>query len=72
MSADRAGPAPSPAELRAWLGDIDVYLFDQLLKGRLATGMRVLDAGCGRGRNLAYLLRAGFQVCAVDQAPDAV
>jgi SAM-dependent methyltransferase len=64
--------APSPAELRAWLGDIDVYLFDQLLKGRLVPGMRVLDAGCGRGRNLAYLLRAGFEVCAVDGAPDAV
>jgi SAM-dependent methyltransferase len=43
-----------------------VYLFDQLLKGRLVPGMRVLDAGCGRGRNLAYLLRAGFEVCAVD------
>ncbi len=72
MSAGPARPAPSPAELRAWLGDIDVYLFDQLLKGRLAPGMRVLDAGCGRGRNLAYLLRAGFEVCAVDLAPDAV
>lgn len=72
MSAAPAGPAPSPAELRAWLGDIDVYLFDQLLKGRLEPGMRVLDAGCGRGRNLAYLLRAGFEVCAVDQAAGAV
>jgi SAM-dependent methyltransferase len=72
VSAGPARPAPSPAELRAWLGDIDVYLFDQLLKGRLAPGMRVLDAGCGRGRNLAYLLRAGFDVCAVDLAPDAV
>lgn len=72
MSAAPAGPAPSPAELRGWLGDIDVYLFDQLLKGRLAPGMRVLDAGCGRGRNLAYLLRAGFEVCAVDLAPEAV
>ena len=72
MSAGPARPAPSPAELRAWLGDLDVYLFDQLLKGRLVPGMRVLDAGCGRGRNLAYLLRAGFEVCAVDLAPDAV
>jgi SAM-dependent methyltransferase len=72
VSAAPAGPAPSPAELRAWLGDIDVYLFDQLLKGRLEPGMRVLDAGCGRGRNLAYLLRAGFDVCAVDQAAGAV
>lgn len=72
MSAGPARPAPSPAELRAWLGDIDVYLFDQLLKGRLEPGMRVLDAGCGRGRNLGYLLRAGFEVCAVDQSAGAV
>jgi len=72
VSGGPAPSAPSPAELRAWLGDIDVYLFDQLLKGRLVPGMRVLDAGCGRGRNLAYLLRAGFEVCAVDLAPGAV
>lgn len=72
MSAAPARPAPSPAELRGWLGDIDVYLFDQLLKGRLAPGMRVLDAGCGRGRNLAYLLRAGFEVCGVDRSAAAV
>lgn len=72
MSGAPAGPAPSPAELRAWLGDVDVYLFDQLLKGRLAPGMRVLDAGCGRGRNLVYLLRAGFLVSAVDRSAAAV
>lgn len=72
MSAGRLRPVPSPAELRAWLGEIDVYLFDQILKGRFVPGMRVLDAGCGRGRNLAYLLRAGFEVCAVDREPEAV
>lgn len=64
--------APSPAELRGWLGEIDVYLFDQLLKGRFTPGMRVLDAGCGGGRNLAYFLRAGFEAYAVDSAPRAV
>ena len=45
--------------LREQFDDIDIYLFDQLLRGRHAPGMRVLDAGCGRGRNLVYLLRAG-------------
>lgn len=66
------GSAPSPAELRGWLGEIDVYLLDQLLKGRFVSGMRVLDAGCGRGRNLLYLLRAGFEVHGVDRDPAAV
>jgi SAM-dependent methyltransferase len=53
-------------------GDIDIYLFDQLLKGRIRTGDRILDAGCGSGRNLIYLLRQGFDVSAVDPNPYAV
>jgi tellurite methyltransferase len=61
-----------PGDPRAWLGDTDVYVIDQLLKGRIAPGMRVLDAGCGRGRNLHYMLRARFDVRAVDADPAAV
>ncbi len=34
--------------------------------------MRILDAGCGSGRNLVYLLRAGYAVYAVDIDPQAV
>jgi len=58
--------------LQEQFGGIDVYLFDQLLKGRFDAGMRVLDAGCGPGRNLVYFLREGFDVCGVDISPDAV
>lgn len=53
-------------------GQIDIYIFDQLLRGRIARGMRVLDAGCGAGRNLVYLLRQGFDVWATDRDPAAV
>lgn len=53
-------------------GHIDIYLFDQLLRGRIAPGMRVLDAGCGSGRNLVYLLREGYDVHATDRDPLAV
>lgn len=60
------------ATLDAQFGQIDIYLFDQLLRGRIAPGMRVLDAGCGGGRNLVYLLRAGYDVHAVDASPDAI
>ncbi|OAS18052.1 class I SAM-dependent methyltransferase [Paenibacillus oryzisoli] len=53
-------------------GDIDIYLFDQLLKGRITPGMRILDAGCGSGRNLIYLLRNGYEVYAVDRSEEAI
>ena len=65
-------PSASPLALNEWFGDIDIYLFDQLLKGRLAPPMRILDAGCGHGRNLPYFFRAGFDVSAADQSPDAI
>lgn len=55
----------SPQEL---FGEIDIYLFDQLLKGRLDSQMPLLDAGCGGGRNLTYFLRSGYRVYAVDQS----
>ncbi len=53
-------------------GHIDIYLFDQLLRGRIAPGMRILDCGCGTGRNLVYLLREGYDVWATDRDPAAV
>ncbi len=60
------------SDLREQFGDIDIYLFDQLLRRRIAPGMRVLDAGCGSGRNLVYLLRSGYEVFGVDADPNAV
>jgi SAM-dependent methyltransferase len=54
------------------LGGIDIYLVDQLLRGRIRPGLRVLDAGCGGGRNLVYLLRSGYQVYGVDESAQAI
>jgi ubiquinone/menaquinone biosynthesis C-methylase UbiE len=53
-------------------GQIDIYLFDQLLKGRFTTDMSILDAGCGGGRNLVYFLRNDYKVYGVDQNAGAV
>ena len=58
--------------LQEQFGEIDIYLFDQLLKGRIAPGMRILDAGCGSGRNLVYFLREGYHVYAADADPQAL
>jgi SAM-dependent methyltransferase len=53
--------------LESQFGQIDIYLFDQLLRGRIVPGMRVFDAGCGFGRNLVYLLRSGYDVSGADE-----
>jgi tellurite methyltransferase len=53
-------------------GEIDIYLFDQLLRGRIAPGVKIFDAGCGFGRNLLYLLRAGYETFGIDADPRAV
>ena len=53
-------------------GNIDIYLFDQLLRGNFAPGMRVVDAGCGGGRNLVYLLREGYECFGVDASEEAI
>jgi tellurite methyltransferase len=60
------------SELRRSFTGIDIYLFDQLLRGGISPDMRILDAGCGSGRNLAPLLRLGFEACATDEDPHAV
>lgn len=59
-------------DLQAQFGGIDIYLFDQILRRRIAPGDRVLDAGCGFGRNLVYLLREGIEVFAADADADAI
>ena len=59
-------------DLPSTFGQIDIYLFDQLLKGRITARDCVLDAGCGSGRNLFYLLKMGCSVSAVDTNPSAV
>ena len=59
-------------DLLARLGNIDIYLFDQLLKGRIEPGRRILNAGCGGGRNIAYLLGTGCDVYCVDRSQAAI
>ena len=55
-----------PLNLQAHFGQIDIYVFDQILRGNITADMRVLDAGCGYGRNLVHLLREGCEIFALD------
>jgi tellurite methyltransferase len=60
------------SSLQEQFGPIDIYVFDQLLRGNIAPGMRILDAGCGSGRNIVYLLQEGYDISAIDENPAAV
>jgi tellurite methyltransferase len=58
--------------LQQLYGNIDIYLFDQLLKGRFDDCRKILDIGCGSGRNLHYFLQNGFDVYGIDPNPGAI
>ena len=59
-------------DLLTELGQIDVYVFDLLLRGRIRPGLRVFDAGCGGGRNLVYLMRHGYDLGGNDADSEAI
>lgn len=53
-------------------GNIDIYIFDQLLKGRFDHCKNILDVGCGSGRNLIYFLQQNFEVYGADKDAYAI
>ncbi|MCW3122249.1 MAG: SAM-dependent methyltransferase [Flavipsychrobacter sp.] len=58
--------------LQTAFGNIDIYLFDQLLKGRFDACKKVIDVGCGAGRNIVYFLKNGYEVYGIDPNADAI
>ncbi|MGK7395042.1 MAG: class I SAM-dependent methyltransferase [Candidatus Cyclobacteriaceae bacterium M3_2C_046] len=59
-------------QLNQLLGNVDLYLLDQILKGRFHPSMKILDAGSGEGRNLIYFLQQKYDVFAIDPNPSAI
>ena len=59
-------------ELNQEIGHIDLDLFDQVLKGRIMPSMKILDAGCGEGRNLHYFIKNYYEVYGIDENPAAI
>src|SRR5690349_19151250 len=65
-------PHRGSGALVAEFGQIDIYVFDQLLRGQITSSMRILDAGCGAGRNSEYLMRCGAEIYGVDSDPSQI
>ena len=65
-------PDLSVKELNHLLGNIDIYLLDQILKGRFPKSHKILDAGCGEGRNLIYFIRNNYHVYGIDKNEDSI
>lgn len=59
-------------ELKQLFGNIDVYLFDQILKGRFEKGDKIIDVGCGKGRNLVFFLQQGYNVYGIDKNEESI
>lgn len=54
------------------INKMDIYLFDQLLKGRILPSMKIFDAGCGWGRNSEYFIRNNYNISGVDLDENAL
>ncbi|MFM6924268.1 MAG: class I SAM-dependent methyltransferase [Ferruginibacter sp.] len=52
--------------IQSLLGQTDIYLIDQIMKGRYKPGDSILDAGCGSGRNMCWFLQNGFHINGID------
>lgn len=59
-------------QLNSELGNVDLYWLDFILKGYLSENAKVMDAGCGEGRNLTYCLKNGMDVFGIDQNSEAI
>jgi SAM-dependent methyltransferase len=59
-------------ELNRLLGNVDIYLLDQILKGRFTKEMKILDAGCGEGRNAVYFIQKNYQLFGIDPNETAI
>ncbi|NOR28480.1 MAG: methyltransferase domain-containing protein [Lutibacter sp.] len=52
--------------LKEHIEGIDIYILDLILKGRYQPGSKILDAGCGNGRNLKWFYAENFEIHGID------
>ena len=59
-------------EVKQQVGNTDIYLLDQILKGRIKKDDLVLDTGCGGGRNLHLLIENNIKFIAFDPSKSTI
>jgi len=58
--------------LKEIFGTIDIYLFDQILKQRYQRDDKILDTGCGKGRNMYWFYKNGYTIYGLDKDEKAI
>ena len=53
-------------DINNFIGDIDLELLDQLLKGRFNDCHQLLEIGCGQGRNIIPFLNLKKAIYGID------
>lgn len=61
-----------PDQLFNLIGQTDIYLLDQIMKGRYQKSQKILDAGCGSGRNMKWFLQNDFDIYGIDTSEAAI
>ena len=60
------------ASIQNLVGNTDIYLLDQIMKGRYKQTNTIIDAGCGTGRNLHWFLKNDFSIYAIDRDESSI
>ncbi|MEM6735448.1 MAG: methyltransferase domain-containing protein [Bacteroidota bacterium] len=54
-------------DINNYFGDMDLFLIDAILKGKIPQEGKVLDIGCGEGRNGIFFINEEYEYLGIDQ-----
>ena len=59
-------------KLKEAINGVDIYVLDQILKDRYQSASKILDVGCGKGRNLKWFYQNGYEIHGCDLLIDRI